>query len=156
MKQNKQAFLYEFNEHIRLAKIDGRAKGLLQFYANVFNWKNQGASWYSQRQICALMGMSQSTYQEKRRYLENLGWLRVEYRGRNKPCKVWVSVGVNDPDYETRSWAQWHPNNLEKEYFAESETYECIDLDLSSLSPVLVDTAGESVDSVTLPPWFWD
>jgi DNA-binding transcriptional MocR family regulator len=153
VKLNKQEYLYEYNEKIKRAKIDGRAKGLLQFYANVFNWKSRGASFYTQRQICALVGMSQSTYQEKRDYLENLGWVKVEYRGRNKSCRVWVSVGRDDPEYEKKSWARWHPDNLQDDRLEESVE---VKMDIPEFVPDDLKPLAVSNSSLTVPPWFWD
>jgi hypothetical protein len=113
----KQDKLYAYNKAIMFAKIDGTAKSLLYFYANVFNWTEKRASFYSQRHICAFVGMSQSTYQIKRKYLEELGWIKVKYRGRNKSCEVTVLMGLDDPNYETQHWAKWHPTNEEIENF---------------------------------------
>ncbi len=107
--------LYKYAEIVKLAKIDGSAKALLWFYAFVFNWENKNPSWYSQRRICALTGMSQSTYHIKRKYLEDLGWITVLNRGFKETCLVSVKVGSNDPDYENKSWAKWHPDNERQE-----------------------------------------
>jgi hypothetical protein len=55
--------------------------------------------------------MSQGTYYEKRQYLEKLGWIKIIRRGFDKPCMVTPTKGKDDPDYENRSWAKWHPSN---------------------------------------------
>lgn len=107
--------LYKYGSKVLNAKIDGSAKALLWFYAYVFNWEGSLPSWYAQRKICALTGMSQSTYQNKRKYLERLGWIEVFNRGQNETCLVKVKEGMNDPDYEKMSWAKWHPENERKE-----------------------------------------
>ena len=107
--------LYKYAEIVKLAKIDGSAKALLWFYAFVFNWENKMPSWYSQRRICALTGMSPSTYHIKRKYLEDLGWITVLNRGFKDTCLVSVKVGSNDPNYENMSWAKWHPDNENQE-----------------------------------------
>ena len=107
--------LYKYAEIVKLAKIDGSAKALLWFYAYVFNWENKNPSWYSQRRICALTGMSPSTYHIKRKYLEDLGWITVLNRGFKETCLVSVKVGSNDPEYEHMSWAKWHPDNENQE-----------------------------------------
>ena len=107
--------LYKYGSEVLNAKIDGSAKALLWFYAYVFNWEGSMPSWYAQRKICALTGMSQSTYQKKRKYLERLGWIEVFNRGYSDSCLVKVKVGSNDPDYEKMSWAKWHPENERKE-----------------------------------------
>jgi hypothetical protein len=107
--------LYKYGSEVLNAKIDGSAKALLWFYAYVFNWEGSMPSWYAQRKICALTGMSQSTYQNKRKYLERLGWIEVLNRGFSESCLVKVKVGMNDPEYENMSWAKWHPENEKKE-----------------------------------------
>jgi hypothetical protein len=106
--------LYKFGNSIINAKLDGTAKGLLWFYAFVFNWEYVRPSFWAQRKICAHVGMSQSTYQQKRKYLEDLGWIKVLHRGFNNPCLVTVQIGENDPNYENKSWAKWHPENEDK------------------------------------------
>jgi hypothetical protein len=107
--------LYKYGSKVLNAKIDGSAKALLWFYAYVFNWEGSVPSWYAQRKICALTGMSQSTYQNKRKYLERLGWIEVLNRGFSETCLVRVKEGMNDPEYENMSWAKWHPENEKKE-----------------------------------------
>lgn len=107
--------LYKYGSKVLNAKIDGSAKALLWFYAYVFNWEGSMPSWYAQRKICALTGMSASTYQKKRKYLEKLGWIEVLNRGFSDTCLVRVKEGMNDPEYEKMSWAKWHPENEKKE-----------------------------------------
>lgn len=106
--------LYKYAWIVLNAKMDGSAKALLWFYAYVFNWEKSQPSYWAQRKICALTGMSQSTYHKKRKYLEELGWITVFNRGYNESCLVSVKVGSNDPDYENMSWAEWHPENEHK------------------------------------------
>jgi hypothetical protein len=103
--------LYKYANIVMHAKIDGSAKALLWFYAYVFNWEKRHPSFWPQRKICALTGMAPSTYHKKRKYLEELGWITVFNRGFENSCLVSVKVGVNDPEYETMSWAKWHPEN---------------------------------------------
>lgn len=121
MSKIKQDKLYLYNRYIADAKLDGLAKGLLYFYANVYNWSKDEASYWSQKSICASVGISQNTYQKKRKYLEDLGWLKVQNRGRNKSCKVWVSVGVDDPSYDQKCWAGGH-----KRMFDQNELEELL------------------------------
>jgi hypothetical protein len=109
---NKRTKLYKYAEVIINAKLDSKAKSLLWFYAYVYNWEEGKPSYWSQRRICASVGMSSSTYQAKRKYLEELGWIKVQHRGFETPCKVSVDIGIDDPNYETKSWAQWHPSNI--------------------------------------------
>lgn len=109
--KRQQDKLYKFGNSIIYAKLDGTAKGLLWFYAFVYNWENHKDSFWAQRKICALTGMSQSTYHVKRKYLEDLGWIRVIRRGYKDSSLTKVTVGKNDPNYEKMSWAEWHPQN---------------------------------------------
>lgn len=101
--------IHEYGEDLSLAKLDGLAKGLLWLYAFQFEWADRIPARLTEREICAMAGISQSTYYKKRTYLEDLGWIKVEHMGFNKPCSVYPLVGMDDPDYESRSWAKWHP-----------------------------------------------
>ncbi len=103
--------IHKYGDDISLAKLDGLAKGLLWLYANEFQWMDVTPSKLTEREICAKSGMAQSTYFEKRKYLEHLGWIKVENNGYHKPCSVYPTVGIDDPAYELRSWAEWHPYN---------------------------------------------
>ena len=144
--------LYKYADIVKLAKIDGSAKALLWFYAYVFNWENKIPSWYSQRRICALTGMSPSTYHIKRKYLEDLGWITVLNRGFKDTCLVSVKVGSNDPEYERMSWAKWHPDNenqdnqIAEQHFraAAQNVFEDNDLLTKSL-----DSASKQQDSTS-------
>lgn len=145
--------LYKYAEIVKLAKMDGSAKALLWFYAFVFNWENKRPSWYSQRRISALTGMSPSTYHKKRKYLEELGWITVLNRGFNDSCLVSVKVGSNDPNYETMSWAKWHPDNegkeeqLAEERFRQAAQNVFEDDDFTSESSDLInDHPGSDLD----------
>lgn len=111
---NNRTKLYKYAEIVINAKLDSKAKALLWFYAFVYNWELGKPSYWSQRRICASVGMSSSTYQIKRQYLVDLGWIKVKHLGFETPCKVSVLVGIDDPQYESKSWAKWHPSNIEK------------------------------------------
>jgi hypothetical protein len=141
MSQFKQDKLYLYNRYIADAKLDGIAKGLLYFYANVYNWKNNKASYWSQRSICASVGISQNTYQKKRKYLEELGWIKVHYRGRNTPCLVHVTIGFDDPEYDKRSWAQGH-----RRVFMESELAAILSSASKNSPSTAVDQSGRGDD----------
>jgi hypothetical protein len=108
---SKKENLYKYMDDIMYAKLDGKAKGLLYFYAHRYNWSKNLPSYWSERTICALTSMSPSTYQEKRKYLEDLGWIVVKKRGRQITSLVGVKVGNDDPLYEDTCWAAWHPYN---------------------------------------------
>ena len=110
-ENKKQDKLYEYAALVQRAKLDGKAKGLLWHYAYTYNWTDKRPSFYTQRRLCAEVGMSQGTYYEKRKYLEELGWIRIKRRGFDQSCLVTPLKGQDDPDYENRSWAKWHPSN---------------------------------------------
>ena len=110
-KENNRVNLYDYAHKVQNAKLDCTAKALLWFYAYTYNWTENRYSFYSQRKICAQVGMSSSTYQIKRKYLEDRGWIKVLRRGYKETCLVRVKEGRDDPDYEKRSWAKWHPTN---------------------------------------------
>ena len=139
--KQKQDKLYLYNRYIADAKLDGIAKGLLYFYANVYNWSENRASYWSQRSICASVGISQNTYQKKRKYLEQLGWIKVQYRGRNTPCLVHVNVGLDDPEYDKRSWAQGH-----RRVFMESELAAILTSASNKGPSTTVDLIGSATD----------
>ena len=125
MKENqKQDKLYEYAALVQRAKLDGKAKALLWHYAYTYNWTNKQPSFYSQRTLCAEVGMSQGTYYEKRNYLEELGWIKIKRRGYDKPCWVTPIKGQDDPDYENRSWAKWHPSNKPSNDWTDDDEFD--------------------------------
>ena len=115
MYNNKKSHLYEYLDFVKMAKLDCKSKALLYFYATSYNWTQNQPSWYSQRSICALVSMAPSTYHSVQKKLESLGWIKTNYRGRDKTVQVWVSVGNPDPEYDEFSWSPWHPFNIEDE-----------------------------------------
>ena len=112
-KENKslRTGFFEYAEHIVSAKLDAGAKGLLWLYAFNFNWTTNGRSFWGEERICAALGMAPSTFQTKKKYLEKLGWIKCWRTG--DPLKVYVKplLGRDDPDYEMKCWAKWHPSN---------------------------------------------
>jgi hypothetical protein len=116
-EKRKRDKLYEYASIVQRAKLDCGAKALLWHYAYTYNWTQQNPSFYTQRTICAEVGMSQGTYYDKRKYLIDLGWIKVRNMGFNLPCLVTPLEGRDDPDYENRSWAKWHPSNKKKPDF---------------------------------------
>lgn len=108
---NNRDRLYKYGEVVISAKIDSGAKNLLWFYAYVYNWSQGRRSFYTEESICALTGMALSTFQTKKKYLENLGWINCIKTGLKDPVLVKPTVGMDDPDYEKMCWAKWHPSN---------------------------------------------
>jgi len=111
LDQNKRDRLYKYGEIVLKAKLDGRAKGLLWFYAYVFNWTENRRSWWSEESICAHTSMAPSTFQEKKQYLQALGWIDCVKTGLKDPVLVKPTVGRDDPEFEKMCWAKWHPSN---------------------------------------------
>ena len=128
IKKERFGFL-DYAEKVRLAKLDGGAKSLLWFYASTYNWRNKQPSWYAERTICAHVGMSIGTYQSRRKYLVKHGWIKVHHKGKHNSAYVGVTVGNDDPDYENKCWAPWHPSNrtdLEEDVVWDAESGEFI------------------------------
>jgi hypothetical protein len=110
--------------------------------------------------------MSSSTYQVKRKYLEDLGWIKVVHRGFETPCKVSVLIGMDDPDYESKSWAKWHPTNVsvlpeekEEDFDNDEMNVEQQLLDLSELESNSMNKAPNNAPAETerfekLMEWF--
>ena len=96
---------------VHTAKLEARCKLLLWHYGFGYNWKKQGASYYTQDQICALTGMSKSTYQKARKKLLALGWIKEIKMSWDLPVFVVPKVGLPDPDYEKHAWARNHKEN---------------------------------------------
>jgi hypothetical protein len=109
----KRDRLYEYADYIVKAKLDGGAKGLLWFYAYHYNWKLNRRSFWTEEKICAHTSMAPSTYQSRRKYLEELGWIDCVKVGLKQPLLVKPTVGNDDPEYETKHWAKWHPSNIQ-------------------------------------------
>jgi len=106
----KQDKLYKYAQHVINAQLECKAKALLWFYAYTFNWSEGRPSFYSQKKICAYIGMSPKTFQKAKKYLEDLGWIVVKKRGYSNPPLVWVQLGNNDTNYKYYSFAEGHPD----------------------------------------------
>ena len=101
----------EYASIVHMAKLEMKCKVLLWHYGYAYNWKKQGASYYTQEQICAITSMSPSTYQKARRKLLELGWIKEMKKGWDLPVFVVPKVGKPDPSYELQSWAKGHRDN---------------------------------------------
>lgn len=66
--------IHEYGEDLSLAKLDGLAKGLLWLYAFQFEWADRIPARLTEREICAMAGISQSTYYKKKN-LSRGSWL---------------------------------------------------------------------------------
>jgi hypothetical protein len=110
VKKPRNGFL-EYAAIVHSAKLEARCKVLLWHYGFAYNWKKQGASFYTQDQICALTSMSKSTYQKARKKLLDLGWIKEIKISWDLPVFVVPKVGLPDPDYEKYAWAKNHREN---------------------------------------------
>jgi hypothetical protein len=163
---------FEYAELIQNARIKGMGKALLWFYAYVYNWENQGRSFYEEFRVAAHVGFAVSAVQSWRKYLVDLGWLEVIPQTRRKPPFVGVRIGRDDPDFEGKSYARWRPENkaltpqdlarLSKEEL-EFELAERVKdrkrrLKVSSPAgqPQPPDKAGEPSDESNGSPGEWD
>jgi len=108
---NKRDRLYKYGEAIVNAKLDGGAKMLLWHYAFAYNWTEERRSFWSEERICAHTSMAPSTFQKRKKYLKDLGWLDIVKIGLKHPPLVKPTYGMDDPAYEDRHWAKWHPSN---------------------------------------------
>jgi hypothetical protein len=79
--------------------------------------------------------MAQGSYNEARDKLEELGWIKTLYLGRRIPVNVWVRYGIDDPNYEKKSWAKWHPSvkDIEKRYWEIVSEYVAEGRDIDAL-----------------------
>lgn len=109
-KKPRNGFL-EYASIVHSAKLEARCKLLLWHYGYSYNWKKREASFYTQDRICALTGMSKSSYQKARKKLVELGWIKEIKRAWNLPVFVVPKVGLPDPDYEKHAWAEFHKEN---------------------------------------------
>ena len=111
---NKRDRLYKYGEAIVNAKLDGGAKMLLWHYAFAYNWTEERRSFWSEERICAHTSMAPSTFQKRKKYLRDLGWLDIVKVSLKKPPLVKPTYGRDDPAYESKHWAKWHPTNREE------------------------------------------
>lgn len=107
--------LFQYLGLIRTAKLGVYEKALLYFFASAFNWEKRLPSWYSARKICAYTSMSLNQHRNKRKRLEELGWIAVNHRGLDT-AEVYVQIGRDDPEYESFHWAAWHQDQRSNEH----------------------------------------
>ncbi len=115
MKEKRNGLL-EYASQVHKAKLDGKSKSLLWHYAFAYNWTESKPSFYSQDRICALVGMSPTTYQKHRKILKELGWIIEVQHSYDSPVFVTPKVGRADPNYTNKKWSKGHPDfqfNLE-------------------------------------------
>jgi len=106
--KKEQDGIYKYGSMVRLAKMDLKAKALLWHYAYAYNWSENKPSYYTQDQICAIVGFAPSTYQQAKKKLVELGWIKTIKLAYDSPVFVTPTMGIDDPEYEKASWAKWH------------------------------------------------
>ena len=121
---------------VHRAKLDMKCKALLWHYTFTYNWNDRRASYYTQEQICAYVGMSPTTYQRAKNKLIELKWIVAEKKSLDLPLFVAPTVGVDDPDYSKMSWSKGHEDNKLK-----------LEDALNSLPDEFRDPLGENLSS---------
>jgi hypothetical protein len=111
---NKRDRLYKYGEAIVNAKLDGGAKMLLWHYAFAYNWTEGRRSFWTEERICAHTSMAPSTFQKRKKYLKDLGWLDIVKVSLKRPPLVKPTYGRDDPAYESKHWAKWHASKLKE------------------------------------------
>lgn len=127
IKRSKDDNFYGFVRYAREivdARIDGKAKSLLWFYAWAYNWTEKRRSFWPEKKICAHVGMSVATMHKHRKYLEKLGWIEVVKVHYLLPPLIGVKVGKNDPDYELHAYANSSEDDLSPLKLASLESDE--------------------------------
>jgi hypothetical protein len=110
-KENKREGLLEYAHIVHRAKLDLKCKALLWHYAYTYNWNERRASYYTQDQICAYVGISPTTYQRAKKKLIELKWIIAEKKSLELPVFVAPRVGIDDPNYSKMSWSKGHEDN---------------------------------------------
>ena len=100
-KKKRDGFL-EYASRVHTAVLDTKCKVLLWHYAFGFNWKIRQPSFYSQKSICLLTGMSPTSYQSARKRLLELGWIIEKKRGRKQSVLVTPQIGRDDQEVVSR------------------------------------------------------
>jgi hypothetical protein len=110
-KRDKREGLTAYAAIVHRAKLDLKCKALLWHYTYTYNWKERRASYYTQEQICAYVGMSPTTYQRAKSKLIELKWIITEKKSLELPVFVAPTVGIDDPNYSKMSWSKGHEDN---------------------------------------------
>lgn len=100
-KRERDGF-FEYASRVHSAKLTTSCKVLLWHYGYAFNWNEKRPSYYSQKSICSLTGMSPSSYQKARKRLLELGWIIERKRGRRQSILVTPLVGRDDEEVVVR------------------------------------------------------
>lgn len=114
---------FEYIRLVRSAKLLAREKGLLYFYASMYNWDESSPSFAGINLIAAWTGMSKATVNRAKKRLKQLGWIRDYRKDRNSKVFVWVTKGKPDPEYDLQEFAKFYRETAATEIpsFEESE-----------------------------------
>jgi hypothetical protein len=134
--RDKRQGLTAYAAKVHRAKLDMKCKALLWHYTFTYNWNDRRASYYTQEQICAYVGMSPTTYQRAKNKLIELKWIVAEKKSLDLPLFVAPTVGVDDPNYSKMSWSKGHEDNKLK-----------LEDALNSLPDEFRDPLGENLSS---------
>ena len=134
--RDKRQGLTAYAAKVHRAKLDMKCKALLWHYTFTYNWNDRRASYYTQEQICAYVGMSPTTYQRAKNKLIELKWIVAEKKSLDLPLFVATTVGVDDPNYSKMSWSKGHEDNKLK-----------LEDALNSLPDEFRDPLGENLSS---------
>jgi len=99
---------FEYIRKVRSAKLKAREKGLLYFYASMYNWDEDQPSYAGIELIAAWTGMSSASVNRAKRKLKELEWIRDFRKDRYSKVYVWVTAGKEDPDYDKEGFAVYH------------------------------------------------
>jgi hypothetical protein len=135
-KEDKREGLLAYAHIVHRAKLNLKCKALLWHYAFTYNWNERKASYYTQDQICAYVGISPTTYQRAKSKLIELKWIITEKKSMDLPVFVAPAVGIDDPDYSKMSWSKGHEDNKLK-----------LEDALNSLPEQFRDPLGENISS---------
>jgi hypothetical protein len=99
---------FEYMRKVRSAKLMAREKGLLYFYASMYNWDENEPSYAGIELIAAWTGMSKATVNRAKKKLKELEWIRDYRQDRYSKVYVWVTSGKEDPDYDKEGFSVYH------------------------------------------------
>jgi hypothetical protein len=108
IKEKDSNGYFEYIRKVRSAKLMAREKGLLYFYASMYNWDENEPSYAGIELIAAWTGMSTATVNRAKRKLKELEWIRDYRQDRYSKVYVWVTCGKEDPDYDKEGFSVYH------------------------------------------------
>ena len=108
IKEKDSNGYFEYIRKVRSAKLMAREKGLLYFYASMYNWDENEPSYAGIELIAAWTGMSTATVNRAKKKLKELEWIRDYRQDRYSKVYVWVTSGKEDPDYDKEGFSLYH------------------------------------------------